>query len=201
MKKRKISFYIEPLAPAGLFLLIFAVESLTRAAVISSVIVHEVSHYIAARLCGASLLGIRITPCGISLLFTSPKTYGEETKVAFCGPFSSFLYAFTGYIYGGDFGMKVFLFSAFLGAMNMLPLPSFDGYRIVCGIISPILGADITERILYAISMACLFLVWIISVYILFYSGANFVLLFFCAYIFAFAVIKKDCIRGDKMIQ
>lgn len=198
---KKPSFYIEPLAPAGLFLLFFVCEKTARISILTSVLVHEMAHLLAALSCGEKTQNVRITPFGITLGFSVPKTYGEEAFVALCGPAASFLYAAFGFFRGGSFGTEVFLFSAFLGIMNLLPFPTFDGWRILRAFTAYFFGTDAAERVLHAVSMVCLFLAWVLSIYVLFYSGANFALLFFCAYIFAFTVIKKDCIREKKMIQ
>ena len=48
---KKFSFRVEPFAPAGLFLLFFSWEPAARAAVIASVLAHELSHLAAAKLC------------------------------------------------------------------------------------------------------------------------------------------------------
>ncbi len=198
---KKPSFYIEPLAPAGLFLLFFVCEKTARISILSSVLVHEAAHLISAIFCGERVQSVRVTPCGITLGFSAPKTYGEEAFVAICGPMASFAYAVIGFFRGGSFGTEVLLFSAFLGIMNLLPLPSFDGWRVLRAIVASIFGITAAERALHAASMVFLLFAWVLSVYVLFYSGANFALLFFCAYIFAFTVIKKDCIHEQKMIQ
>ncbi len=197
----KPRFYIEPLAPAGLFLLLFVCEKTARISIFSSVFVHEAAHLIAALLCGEKTQSVRITPFGVVLGFSAPRTYGEEALVALCGPAASLLYAAFGFFRAGSFGTEVFLFSAFLGILNLLPFPSFDGWRILRALVSYFFGVNAAERVLYAFSVVCLFAAWVISVYVLFYSGANFALLFFCAYIFAFTVIKKDCIRDKKMVK
>lgn len=191
MKKRP-SFYINPFAPAGLFLLFFAFGKNERAAVLSSVTVHELSHLVAAYLAGQKCRSVTLTSFGINLGFTPPKTYINEIAIAAAGPFSSLFYAFTGYKCGGAFGYEVFMFSALFGIMNLIPLPSFDGYHILYGALSLLFKESTAQKAVYTVSLICLFIVWMISVYILFYSGINFVLLLFSSYVFAVAVIKKD---------
>ena len=53
---KKISFRVEPFAPTGLFLLFFSWESAARAAVIASVLAHELAHLAAAKMCGGKVL-------------------------------------------------------------------------------------------------------------------------------------------------
>ena len=190
---KKISFRIEPFAPAGLFLLFFSWEPVPRAAVMISVLVHELSHLAAAKLCGERVQSISITAFGIALGFSPPHSYGEEAFVASSGPAASFALAALGRARGGAFGGEVFIFSLFLGLLNLLPLASFDGNRILTSLCSLAFGERAAHAVASAVSYAFLFLAWVVSVYILFYSGANFALLLFCAYIFVFTVVKKDC--------
>jgi len=198
---KKISFHIEPFAPTGLFLLFFSWEAAARTAVITSVLVHELSHLAAAKMYGGNTESVSLTAFGISLGFAPPKTYGEEIFVAAAGPAASFLFAALGHARGGAFGGEVFVFSLFLGLMNLIPLASFDGNRIITALISLLFGQGAARAVSAALSYAFLFLAWVISIYILFYSGANFALLLFCAYIFVFTVIKKDCNSRKKVIK
>ena len=197
---KKFSFRIEPFAPAGLFLLLFSWEAVARTAVICSVLVHELSHLAAAKIHGGKVRSVSLTAFGISLGFSPPKTYGEEIFVAAAGPAASFLFAVLGHARGGAFGGEVFVFSLFLGLMNLIPLASFDGSRIISALLSLLFGESAAAKVSLALSYAFLFLARVISVYVLFYSGANFALLLFCAYIFVFTVIKKDCNSHDKVL-
>lgn len=197
---KKFSFYVEPFAPAGLFLLFFSWESAARAAVIASVLVHESAHLAAAWICGERVESARLTAFGISLGFSAPKSYGEEAFVAAAGPFASFALAFLGHARGGAFGGEVFIFSLFLGILNLIPLAAFDGSRITSALLSLAFGESAARAVSRALSYAFLFLAWVVSVYVLFYSGVNFTLLLFCAYIFVFTVIKKDCNSRSKVV-
>ena len=197
---KKISFRIEPFAPAGLFLLFFSWAPAARAAVICSVAVHELAHLAAAKMCGERVRKLSLTAFGITLGFSAPKTYGAEILVAAAGPLASLALALFGNMRGGEFGGEVFVFSLFLGLLNLLPLSGFDGGRIAAALLSILFGESAANAAAEALSFAFLFLAWVISVYVLFYSGANFALLLFCAYIFVFTVIKKDCNSRNSML-
>jgi stage IV sporulation protein FB len=197
---KKFSFRVEPFAPAGLFLLFFSWEPAARAAVITSVLAHELSHLAAAKLCGERVESARLTAFGIALGFSPPKSYGEEAFVAVAGPAASFALAFLGRARGGAFGGEVFVFSLFLGLLNLIPLASFDGSRITSALLSLAFGENAARTVSSALSYAFLFLTWVVSVYIFFYSGVNFALLLFCAYIFVFTTVKKDCNSQRKVI-
>ena len=197
---KKFSFRVDPFAPAGLFLLFFSWEPAARAAVVASVMAHELSHLAAAKICGERVESARLTAFGISLGFSPPHSYGEEAFVAAAGPAASFALALLGHARGGAFGSEVFVFSLFLGLLNLIPLASFDGNRIVSALLSLAFGEGAARAVSSALSYTFLFLAWVVSVYILFYSGANFALLLFCAYIFVFAVVKKDCNSRNKVV-
>ena len=197
---KKFSFRVDPFAPAGLFLLFFSWEPAARAAVVASVMAHELSHLAAAKICGERVESARLTAFGISLGFSPPHSYGEEAFVAAAGPAASFALALLGRARGGAFGSEVFVFSLFLGLLNLIPLASFDGNRIVSALLSLAFGEGAARAVSSALSYTFLFLAWVVSVYILFYSGANFALLLFCAYIFVFAVVKKDCNSRNKVV-
>jgi membrane-associated protease RseP (regulator of RpoE activity) len=197
---KKFSFRVEPFAPTGLFLLFFSWESTARAAVITSVLSHELAHLAAAKMCGGRVESVSLTAFGISLGFSAPKAYGEEIFTAAAGPLASFALAALGRARGGAFGDEVFVFSLFLGLLNLLPLASFDGSRIVSASLSLLFGERAAQAVSSALAYAFLFLAWVVSVYILFYSGANFALLLFCAYIFVFTVVKKDCNSKNKVL-
>ena len=144
---------------------------------------------------------VRITAFGISLGFSAPKTYGEELFVAAAGPLASFAFAALGHFCGGAFGGEAFSFSLFLGLINLLPFEGFDGGRIIFAAFAFLFGERTGACVCRALSYASLFAAWVIAVYIFFYSGVNFALLLFCAYIFVFTVIKKDCNFARKMVQ
>lgn len=198
---KKVSLYVEPFAPAGLFLVVFSWEPCRSIAVLTSVFVHEMAHFTAMKMCGGALESIRITAFGINMGLSMPKTYAEECFVAAAGPIASFAYAWIGFVRGGAFGDEAYIFSLLLGLVNIIPIASFDGSRILRSIVASILGIDAAEKAVSAVSALFLLAIWVISVYVLFYSGVNFALLLFCAYIFIFTVIKKDCNFTDKMLQ
>jgi stage IV sporulation protein FB len=198
---KKISFYVEPFAPAGIFLILFSWDPYARVAVITSVIVHELAHLAAMKMYRGRVENVRVTAFGISFGFSAPKTYAEEAFVCAAGPAASFLYAYIGSVRGGEFGAQVFLFSFFLGAINLIPIESFDGGRIIKSAVSAVFGISAAETVSSVLSLSALLLIWLAAVYVLFYSGTNFALMLFAAYIFAFTVIKKDCNFSDKMLQ
>ena len=81
--------------------------------------------------------------------------------------------------------------SVLLGTINLLPLAPLDGGRILAALLTPLCGADVCQVISDFCSLILLALLWVISLYIFFYSGINFMLLLFCSYLFSYIVLKK----------
>ena len=129
---KKFSFRVDPFAPAGLFLLFFSWEPAARAAVVASVMAHELSHLAAAKICGERVESARLTAFGISLGFSPPHSYGEEAFVAAAGPAASFALALLGRARGGAFGSEVFVFSLFLGLLNLFNGIFLDVSHLSC---------------------------------------------------------------------
>jgi hypothetical protein len=58
-------------------------------------------------------------------------------------------------------------------------------------LLTPICGAEVCGEISNFFSLLLLAVLWVISLYIFFYSGVNFMLLLFCSYLFSYIVLKK----------
>ncbi len=81
--------------------------------------------------------------------------------------------------------------SLFLCVFNLLPLAPLDGGRMLSALISPVFGMDIVSAVSSFCNLLLLAILWIFSLYIFFYSGVNFTLLLFCAYLFSYIILKK----------
>ena len=81
--------------------------------------------------------------------------------------------------------------SLLLGMLNLLPLAPLDGGRILSALLSPLFGSEICGVISEFCSLILLALLWVLSLYIFFYSGINCTLLLFCSYLFSYIVLKK----------
>ena len=189
--KRFSRISVHPFAAAGLFLLLFASPPTYAFAVLSSVILHEAGHTLTAGSFHKKPLSVRIVPTGISILLPSASSYTEEFLIAAAGPLMNLLYAslcgFLPYGVGGT----VREVSLLLAAINLLPLAPLDGGKMLSALLSPLFSTEISARISEFFSLLLLALLWILSLYIFFYSGVNFMLLLFCAYLFAYIVLKK----------
>ena len=81
--------------------------------------------------------------------------------------------------------------SLLLMLLNLLPLVSLDGGRMLGAALSVLFGVNTAERVLSLLTLVILWMLWTLSLYVFFYSGVNFMLLLFCAYLFSYIVLKK----------
>ena len=189
--KRISRFSVHPFAAAGLFLLLFASPPSYAFAVLSSVILHELGHTLMAGFFHKKPLSVRIMPTGISILLSPASSYAEEFLIAAAGPLMNFFYALLcGLLPYGVRG-TVRGVSLLLAALNLIPLAPLDGGRMLSSFLSPIFGTEISSRISDFFSLLLLAFLWMLSLYVFFYSGVNFTLLLFCAYLFSYIVLKK----------
>lgn len=189
MKRIRVS--VHPLAAFGMFLLLFMFPGKDSFAVVSSVLLHETGHAVAARLAGQRLESLRVVPAGITLGFSAPKSYRSELLVAAAGPFMSFAYAAASYGMPEPMGNRVRVVTLLLGTINLLPVKMLDGGQILSALVFRFFLPDLAQRVLDLFAAAFWGSLWILSLYVLFYSGANFTLLLFCAYLFSCRMIKK----------
>ncbi len=189
-KLPKISLH--PFALSGIFLLLFAVPRIYAFAVVSTVLLHEAGHLIASLLYGKYPLSLTLMPTGISIRLPTSSSYTEELTVAAAGPLMNLFYFCLASFFPSELAQTVKTVSLLLGILNILPLDTFDGGRVLRAVSSLLLGEAFAERILQLTTALTLVCLWILSLYILFYSGINVTLLIFCAYLFSFFMIKKQ---------
>ncbi|MBQ2988385.1 MAG: hypothetical protein IKM00_09715 [Clostridia bacterium] len=189
--KRPQRFSVHPFAAAGLFLLLCASPRAYAFAVLSSVFLHELGHTAAALLLRKKPLAVRIMPTGINILLPPASSYTEEFLIAAAGPLMNFLYALICVLLPYGVGGTVRDVSLLLGTLNMLPLAPLDGGRILSALLTPLFGTEPCRLISDFFSLVLLALLWVLALFIFFYSGVNCALLLFCSYLFSYIVLKK----------
>ena len=189
--KRVSRISVHPFAAAGLFLLLCASPRAYAFAVLSSVFLHELGHTAAALLFGKKPLAVRVMPTGINILLPPASSYTEELLIAAAGPLMNLLYAAVSIYLPYGIGGTARSVSLLLGTINLLPLAPLDGGRILSALLTPICGSEVCGEISNFFSLLLLAVLWVISLYIFFYSGVNFMLLLFCSYLFSYIVLKK----------
>lgn len=181
----------EGIRPAALLLLGFAA------------LIHELGHLAAAVACGVRITGMRLDLFGARLELPGLLSYRQELLVALGGPAANLLTATVLFRAWTACGCPVcgaspslsgwalvlgVLLPASLGlcAVNLLPVASLDGGRILSCLLSLTLGADAARRVLRLLSLFLLTLLWLLSVYALLRAGQ-----FLSLFVFSFSLLVR----------
>ena len=165
---------ISPLVAVFFVGLILTDRSLLCLSAFLAAAFHELGH-----LCAARLLKIPIRTLRLDLLGARMDTvgrllsYGEEWLLCWAGPMFSLLLSI-----GLSFFWSVSSFarllscaSLLLGVLNLLPIRSFDGGRMLSAAVSATFGESAAEYVLKLTSFLFLFLLWAVSVFFLLRAG------------------------------
>lgn len=155
-------------------------------AVLLAAFLHELGHVLAARLCHIPLQSCSVGLFGAGL---SPQCgfYSSRQELLLClsGPLVNLLSGSLSLLLPPsqprlDFAAA----SLFLGFLNLLPVQSFDGGRILLLLLSLRLSPRTSYRLLRLLSFSCLFLLWTLSVYLLLRSASSLSLFVFSLSLF-----------------
>lgn len=136
-------------------------------------LLHEAGHLLAARLLGIPLGRFRLGLRGARLEVKGRMlSYGEEWLLAAAGPLFSLLGAAGGALFWSSSAARIFsCASLLLGLLNLLPIRSFDGGRMLAAMLSACLSPRAVCAILRGASFLCLSLLWMTAVYLLLRTG------------------------------
>ena len=170
-----------------------------------AILLHGGGHLAAARLCGISVLGIRKTPTGFRLLFQKAfPSYDTELYCALGGPLAnaaSALFCRLFLVSRGlcsDFCATFIPLSLYWCLLNLLPLPCFDGERILrCFLCAkhrclPSLAPHTVDRVLRVLSGLVWIVFWLLSIYLLLRRSSALCLFVFCFQLFRSAAQKSE---------
>ena len=180
MKRKR--FLIQPLALIYLIFMLFYDKSGLAAMSFLAAALHEVGHLVAARLLKIpvgsmrfDLLGARIDVKGRIL------SYGEEWLLCASGPLSSLLFSLVGSFFWshGKLAVAFSCASLLLGLLNLLPIQTFDGGRMLeCALLS-FSSPKQTSDILRGCTFLFLWLLWAFSAYLMIKIADGITLFFF----------------------
>ena len=182
-------FSVHPFAAAGIFILLFAVPPEKSFAIVTVTVLRELGHGAAALLLGRRIERIVLMPVGISMQISTPPSYYEEILIAFAGPFENILLIALSRFF--PCGESIRIFSEITLFINLMPMATLDGGRIISAFASLQFGDGAGEKLIKATTAVTLFFLWILAVYIFFYTAENVALLIFCSYIFAGYIASK----------
>lgn len=142
----------------------------------AAALLHELGHAAVAWGCGIPVRSLRLDLFGARMELGGVLSYGRELAVAAGGPLVNLLSAALAYplcaLYGFEGGMGLFFIASLcLGGLNLLPVQSLDGGRILGCALSLLLGAEAGERAVALTTGLFLGGLWLLSVYALLRVG------------------------------
>ena len=180
MKRKR--FLIQPLALIYLlWMLLFDRSGLAAMSLLAAAL-HEIGHLVAARAMHISigamrfdLLGARIDVKGRIL------SYGEEWLLCASGPLSSLVFSLVGSFFWSHSKLAIAFSCAslLLGLLNLLPIQTFDGGRMLeCALLS-FTSPKRTSDVLRGCTFFFLWLLWAFSAYLMIKIADGISLFFF----------------------
>ena len=159
---------------------------------LTSATLHEFGHIISARLRKINLKKLDVGIFGARLTMdTGLCTYNDEILICAAGPAVNFITAYIAFAVSQYTGIEsqateLFILSSLsLGIINILPIYSFDGGRILYALISKISNPKAAEGAVRFFSFISLFLLWSISLYLLLRTTASLSLFVFSVSVFS----------------
>lgn len=135
---------------------------------------HEIGHLLAAKWLGIPIRSLRLDLLGARMDAVGRLlSYGEEWLLCAAGPLFSFLLSagLSVFWQNSSFARLLSCASLLLGVLNLLPIRSFDGGRMLAVAVSAAFGENVSDYILKLTSFLFLFLLWAVSVYFLLRAG------------------------------
>ena len=172
--------------PALVFLWVVFAGYKTALFSLAAAAVHEAGHIISGLAARRKIASVTLSALGADIEYTGAVPYKTDVITALSGPFFS--------IAAGLLFYRLFpVFSAaslIYGLLNLIPVPCFDGGRALrCALY---LFADISKAdvICDAVCVFFLIIMYVFSVFLLFYTSFNASLLLICAYVFIKSYVK-----------
>ena len=164
--------------------------------VMAAALLHELGHIVIARCVGVGIRGMKLDLFGARLELGGLLSYGQECLIAAGGPLVNFLSAAFLYpipVFRGTGEGALFLgVSITLGCVNLLPVWTLDGGRILRGVVAWFGGDRVANRTLRATTGLCLGFLWILAVYALLREGQMLSLFAFSLCLLARSIAGKD---------
>ena len=166
-------------------------------ALLFAVSLHEIGHVVGARLAKISLRELKLGIFGAGLHTESSLiSYKKEIILSLFGPLANFisialftLIAPTA-LRGNVFCDNFLLSSLSLGVLNLLPIESFDGGRILSAVLSFFTSPTAAAKAISVVTLIIIFSLWTLSVNILIRASSSISLFVFSAYLFSKLFIK-----------
>ncbi len=137
---------------------------------------HEGGHWVAAWGCGTVVGVMKLDLFGARMKLYGLMSYRREAWIAAAGPLVNLLSAAMVYplwqrTASSGFASLFFYASVGLAAVNLLPVRSLDGGRMLFCVLASIVGEHAAEILLRITTATCLGILWLLSVYALLRVG------------------------------
>ena len=146
--------------------------------VMTAAVIHEGGHLLFACAAGVRVRGMRLDLFGARLELSGLLSYGQELTVAMGGPLAGILSAALGYPRGVLTGLWdtrwLPLFcgaSLVLGLVNLLPIGTFDGGRMLYCTLAKWGSERLAQGVLTLTATVLLLALWLIAAYALLRAG------------------------------
>ena len=168
--------------------------------ILACIVIHEFGHIIFIKSSGFKILNVEITPCGVNIIINGLAPYKTDILIAVGGPFLNIIFALLIFLIIQGAGNSSLLMFAFLtniiyAALNLFPVASLDGGRVLACILKIYLPENIARNIFAAISAVFLVILSICALFILMLTGYNFSLVLLCSYLFYTIYFKPISLR------
>ena len=159
----------------------------------AAALLHELGHLLVMIICRQRIKQITVFPFGVDIKkvpFIS--SYKTDIAVSSAGIAVNISMTVLCCFLPNSSAVDIFQQSnALLFAINVLPIKTLDGGQILEKVLLLLLPPDTVDKIMGFCSFVCIIIVGSVAVWVLFYSGYNFSLLFMCMYLFAGVFLKK----------
>ena len=157
---------------------------------LSCIVIHELGHIIFIKANKLKITEIDILPFGINIATENKLTsYKADISTALSGPLSNIAYSLIILLIIRIFGYSSFLMFSFLtnivyAGINLFPVRSLDGGRVLSIILKLALPEHAAYMLFSVISAIFLGIMSVIAFFILMVTGYNFTLVLLCCYLF-----------------
>ena len=180
-------------------------------------LLHECGHFIVARVLKIHISQVRLELSGVRIVTdTSLTSYNDEILLASAGPAANLisiivcicisfidrvplvelLYEAERFMESGVASREgiigfLMLSSTMHAAVNLLPVKSFDGGRIICCILCRRFGVDVADRALEITTLICALFLWTVALYLMLMISSGLGVFVFASCIFAICLQKE----------
>lgn len=181
---------LSPLTLLFFALYLLMEHDLTLVASLSAIMIHELIHLMVLHICKGRATRLTVTPLGLSIHRIGLLSYGQEMALSLSAPLGNLLLA--GIFAGFRLNFCAVTANLSFGLLNLLPIYPLDGAKALRAVLSRHLQLAKTEWLCHMVSMACLLLLWLLSVGIALLPGENLSPLILCVALFSANLSLSD---------